>query len=110
MVGGVRTAPISIPGTLKSMPKIALPSTFGGTSTLGRDFRVNLGSLEALSVGFSGIGSRAASVATSPNVNRRPLTGWITALPLTLQVLAGTPQRAAAARVNISRAAAPVLR
>src|SRR4051812_39117702 len=105
--GQSRIAATSMPGNLTSMPYISEPSTFGAVSSrftgLPAIFQ-SFGSLSLISFGGS---SLAAASAPLPKVIVRPEGSCVITLLAALHSAGGTLQSAAAARISISRAAAP---
>src|SRR5215467_5156336 len=99
-----------MPGTTKSMPKIALPFILEGFSTLGNGFPINFHWLAGFKEGLAGGFFLAAASARSPNLRLRRLARWMT-FPFSARQLSGlTLHRSAAAAISISRALAPIVR
>jgi len=99
-----------MPGSSKSMPKTAEPSTLAGASTRGSGLPRSCQSACGLRTGFWGAVFLLAASASCPKVSRREVRRWWTLPRSTVQEPAGTFHRSAAAATSISRALAPTWR
>ena len=102
----------SMPGRRVSMPKIGSPRTTFGLSQppIGLPMMRNSAGSFSRTLPGSGIGSAAASAATSPYPRLRPLASCSSRPERVVMLSAGTPQRLAAASTSSARAAAPTWR
>src|SRR5215471_19621798 len=89
---------------------MVLPSDLFGVSKRFSDLPISVKSLGSLSFGLSGTGSLPAASASSPKVSVRLLAAWVILPFEALQLAASTCHCAAAAAINMVRAAAPALR
>src|SRR5580765_7324366 len=99
-----------MPGMVKSIAYLALPSTFDGMSRRGREVPRIVKLSGCLSVGLVGTRCDAADRASSPNAALRPEPACVTRERFAAHSEALTPHGRAAAATSISLAAAPATR
>ena len=100
-------AACTMSGTARSMPYIAVPLIFNGTSSRAIRWPMNLNASGVLIAGSLSSLIAAASAASSPKRKVRPVGLCVTLLIAAAQSCAGTFQRFAAAAISRSRALAP---
>jgi hypothetical protein len=106
--GGCRTTAVSMPGSLTSCVKIALPFDFARASVRAAGLPMRTKSLGSFSLTSVGTGCFAASAASSPKV---ALLSFDETMPRETPIsAAGTCHFSAAAATSMARAAAPALR